>query len=111
MNSRIIISFFVAPLIFLACQEERQIIEEKPQEPIQNSKAPKTWRPDTAYIQKQLTEFFSTHQVGDTFKVDSISFPVTTMMAELYRQQDCVPLWADIVRMESLIKILRSSEF
>ena len=110
-SSSIILSFFLSTFIFFACQEERQIIDEKPKEPLQNINADKSWNPDTAFIQDKLEEFFTTHQVGDTFKVDTISFPITTMLVELYRRHNCAPLWANEAQMESLIKVLRSSEF
>lgn len=113
MNSfKTIIPLLVFPLFFLACQEERHIIEERPYEQTLDSAAHKRkWKPDTAVVQKHLTKFFAEHQVGDSFQVDTITFTITAMLAELYRQQDCKPLWSDEAHLGDLIKILRTSEF
>src|SRR6478735_7413881 len=113
MNSlKTIILLLAFPLLFLAGQEERHINEERPYEQTLDSAAHrKVWKPDTAAIQKQLAEFFFTHQVGDTFQVDTIDFVITAMLAELYRQQDCKPLWTKAGHFGELVKILRTSEF
>lgn len=69
------------------------------------------WKPDDASLQVSLQEFFSTHEAGYVFSVDSVDFPVWTAMVNVYKSRGWKGIWPNEKRIREVIKLVQSAEY
>ncbi len=109
---------------FYSCSPKTQVTSSSKEVPQTNTQNPATsdpakqgkvrrgfWKPDEASLQVSLQDFFSTHEAGYIFTVDSIDFPVWTAMVNLYKNRNWKGVWADERRIREVVALLRTAEY